>query len=156
MGSESYLKKVVKNMKTKMAEDGLEFNKKLSDPEISIPQPLSAVNYRPELDTSVECNDAQVTLYQNIIGILRWVFELGRIDIGFEVSILSRYLVQPRTGHLLQALHVFKYLDIHSKNELAFDPVMHEIDDPFSTSSRTREMKDIYPNAQEDLPPNAP
>jgi hypothetical protein len=156
MGSESYVKKAVKNMKAKMAKDGLEFNKKLSDPAISVPQPLSSVSYRPELDTSVECTDEQVTLYQNIIGILRWVVELGRIDIAYEVSILSRYLVQPRTGHLLQALHIFKYLDIHSKNELAFDPATHEIDDPVATNSRIRAMKDIYPDAEEDLPPNAP
>ena len=156
MGSQTYVKKVVKNVKVTMAKDRLEFNKKLSDPSISVPQPLSSVNYRPELDTSVECNDAQVTLFQNVIGILRWVVELGRIDIGFEVSILSRYLVQPRTGHLLQALHVFKYLDVHSKNELAFDPAMHEVDDPVATTSRIRAMKDIYPDAQEDLPPNAP
>jgi hypothetical protein len=156
MGSESYVKKVVKNMKAKMAKDGLEFNKKLSDPAISVPQPLSSVTYRPELDTSVECSEEQVTLYQNIIGILRWVVELGRIDIGYEVSILSRYLVQPRTGHLLQALHVFKYLDIHCKNELAFDPAVHEIDDPVQTAAKVQAMKDMYPDAEEDLPPNAP
>ena len=156
MGSESYVKKVVKNVKVKMLKDGLEFNKKLSDPAISVPQPFSAVNYRPELDTSVLCNDAQVTLYQNVIGILRWVVELGRIDIAYEVSTLSRYLVQPRTGHLLQALHVFKHLDIHAKNELAFDPAIHEIDDPVATNSRIKAMKDVYPDAQEDLPPNAP
>jgi hypothetical protein len=156
MGSETYVKKVVKNMKAKMAKDGLEFNKKLSDPAISVPQPLSSVSYRPELDTSVECTEAQVTLFQNIIGVLRWVVELGRIDIAFEVSILSRYLVQPRTGHLLQAIHVFKYLDIHSKNELAFDPALHEVDDPVLTTQRIQAMKDIYPDAQEDLPPNAP
>ena len=156
MGSETYVKKAVKNLKKKMEKDGLEFNKKLSDPAISVPQPFSSVGYRPEIDTSVECNDAQVTLFQNVIGILRWVVELGRIDIAFEVSILSRYLVQPRTGHLLQALHIFKYLDIHSKNELAFDPAVHEVDDPSVTSRKINAMKDMYPDAQEDMPPNAP
>ena len=156
MGSYTYVKKAIKNLKAKMAKDGLEFNKKLSDPAISVPQPLSSVSYRPELDTSVLCNDEQVTLFQNVIGILRWVVELGRIDIAYEVSTLSRYLVQPRTGHLLQALHMFKFLDIHSKNELAFDPAYHEVDDPAATQVRIQAMKDVYPDAQEDLPPNAP
>jgi hypothetical protein len=156
MGSETYVKKAIKNLKKRLEKDGVEFNKKLSDPSISAPQPFSAVNYRPELDTSAECSESQVTLFQNIIGILRWIVELGRIDIGYEVSVLSRYLVQPRTGHLLQAIHVFKYLDIHSKNELAFDPAMHEIDDPNETERKMKNMREMYPDAQEDMPPNAP
>ena len=130
MSSEGYVKKVVANIKKKLEKDNGCFDKKLSDPSISTPQPFSSTKYRPELDTSVECSKEQTTLYQNIIGILRWVVELGRIDIAFEVSLLSRYLVQPRTGHLLQALHIVKYLDIHSKNELAFDPAVHDVEDP--------------------------
>ena len=54
-----------------------------------------------------------------MIGILRWLVEVGRIKIAFEVSSLSSYLVYPRTEHFVQALHIFKYLDIHKKNELA-------------------------------------
>ena len=156
MGSESYLKKVIKNLKKKMTDDGISFKKKLSDPNISCPQPFSAVAYRPELDTSALCNKEQVTFFQNLIGILRWTVELGRIDIAIEVSWLSRYLVQPRTGHLVQAMHIFKYLDIHSKNELAFDPAIHEIDDPERIKLLIDNMKKMYPDATEDMPPNAP
>ena len=156
MGSYSYVKRAIKNLKKRMEKDGYEFNKKLSDPNISVPQPFSSVNYRPELDTSVECTDDQVALFQNVIGILRWVVELGRIDIAYEVSVLSRYLVQPRTGHLLQAIHIFKHLDIHSKNELAFDTAMHHVEEPTLTEARIKSMKDMYPDAQEDMPPNAP
>ena len=156
MGSESYVKKAIKNLKKNLESNGLEFNKKLSDRAISAPQPFSAVNYCPEIDTSVECDDGQITLYQNLIGVLRWIVELGRIDIAFEVSLLSRFLVQPRTGHLLQAIHIFKYLDIHSKNELAFDPAIHEVDDPTQTDLKIKHMKAMYPDAEEDLPPNDP
>ena len=48
--------------------------------------------------------------------------ELRRIDIGFEVSVLSQYMAFPRVGHLMQVLHVFKYLDTHKENMLNFDP----------------------------------
>ena len=41
--------------KKKLEEEHLQFNKKLSDPSISAPQPFSSVSYRPELDTSIEC-----------------------------------------------------------------------------------------------------
>lgn len=156
MGSQSYVKKAIKNLKKKLENDGLGYNKKLSDPNISCPQPFSAVSYRAELDTSVPCTDDQITFFQNLIGILRWVVELGRIDIAFEVSCLSRFLVQPRTGHFLQALHVFKYLDIHSENDIAFDPAVHEVEDPEKIDLLQANMKKMYPDAKEDLPPNAP
>lgn len=156
MGSKSYVKKAVNNLKKKIQADGYEFNKKLSDRNISAPQPFSSVSYRAELDTSVPCTDAQVTLYQNMIGIMRWIVELGRIDIAYEVSVLSRYLVEPRTGHFLQALHMFKHLEIHMDNELAFDPAMHNVEDPAVTQHRINTMKEFYPDAKEELPPNAP
>jgi hypothetical protein len=156
LGSETYVKRAVKNLKERMKKDGFEFNKKLSDVTHSAPQPFSSVNYRPELDTSDECNDIQITFYQNLIGILRWIVELGRIDIAYEVSILSRYLAQPRTGHLVQALHTFKYLEIHHKNELAFDPAYHDVADPALIEERILSMKQMYPDAVEDLPLNAP
>ena len=58
MGSDKFVKKAVKILKKKMEKDGLEFNKKISDSAISIPQPFSSVGYIPDIDTSVECNDA--------------------------------------------------------------------------------------------------
>ena len=47
-----------------------------------------------------------------MIGVLHWVVELGRIDIAYEIYVLSRYLVQSHTGHFVQMLHIFKYLGI--------------------------------------------
>ena len=156
MSSNTYVKEAIRNVKKRLDDDGFMFNKKLSDKSISCPQPFSSLSYRSELDTSIECTDEQSTYYQNLVGVLRWIVELGRIDIAYEVSCLSRHLVQPRTGHLLQALHIFKYLDIHHDNALAFDPAYHNIDDPASVERRVNEMKAAYVDAQEDLPPNAP
>ena len=53
----------------------------------------------PELDTSEELDSKNITLYQELIGILRWVIELGRVDIYLEVSMLSAYQASPREGH---------------------------------------------------------
>ena len=36
-----------------------------------------------------------VRYYQELIGILRWAVELGRIDITMEVSMLSSHLALP-------------------------------------------------------------
>ena len=92
-----------------------------------------------------------------MIGILRWAVELGRIDIGYKLSVLSRYLVLPRTGYLLQAIHMFKFLDIHKENELAFRPEEPLLNlDYDAIKEQTNFMKKAYPDVVEELPPNAP
>ncbi len=160
MSAEQYVRDSVKNIKQRLKERGVEFNKKLSDVKYSPRQPFSNLKYRPELDTSTPCDDDQTTLYQNLIGILRWIIELGRIDINFEVSCLSQFLCYPRLGHLHQALHVFKYLDIHRESFLRFDPTRIDIDEPAdgtqTFSHKANEMKSFYPDAEEALPTNAP
>jgi hypothetical protein len=42
---------------------------------------------------------------------MRWMVELGRIDIATEVSMLSSYLACPCEGHLENALHVMDVYD---------------------------------------------
>ena len=158
--TEQYVKEAITNVKQQLKKDGFEFNKKLSDPNYSPQQPFSAQNYRPEIDTSLECDDVQASYYQNLIGVLRWIVELGCIDIHFEVSVLSQYLAKPRTGHLAQALHVFKYLYIHKENFISFDPAYIDLNQPIndlnSPETEAKIMKEFYPDAEEKIPTNAP
>ena len=114
-------------MKKRLKEDGLKYNKKFPDVKYLPKNPFSAVDYRIKLYTSMECNEDHESFYHKLIGNLRWVIDLGYIDIAFEVSVLSRYLAFSRTGHLVQALHVFKYLEMHNANDLAFDPCYHHV-----------------------------
>ena len=67
-------------------------------------------SYRPELDVSPELTPQDSAYYQSLIGILRWIVELGRIDICLEVSMMSSHLAMPKKGHLDQVLHIFAYL----------------------------------------------
>jgi hypothetical protein len=48
--------------------------------------------------------------FQELIGMLRWATEIGRVDILHEISILSQYQASPREGHLEQVLHIFAFL----------------------------------------------
>ena len=89
--------------------------------------PFLTQEYRSELDVSNECDDFFTNYFLNLIGVLRWIVEIGRIDISFEVSTLSKYLAFPRTVHIYQALYIFNYLELHINNELAFDPLYHEV-----------------------------
>ena len=83
-------------------------------------------------------------MYQNLIGVLIWLIDLGHIDIEFEVSALSRYLYFPITGHLLQDLYIFKYLEIHNANYLALDPCYQRVTRDQDIQSKVQAMKDLY------------
>jgi hypothetical protein len=82
--------------------------------------PLSH-NYRLELDFSNELDSQRTNYYQGLIGVLRWIVELGRIDIIVPVTMLSRYLVSPREGHLQQVNHIFAYLKQFNRAMIVFD-----------------------------------
>ena len=68
------------------------------------------VDYDPSTDLSDLLDPDCSSFYQHLIGVMRWMVELGRIDIATEVSMLSSYLACPREGHLENALHVMGYL----------------------------------------------
>jgi hypothetical protein len=50
------------------------------------------IGYEPEMDVSRELTSDKASYYQTIIGVMRWMIELGRVDIGVEVSKLSAFL----------------------------------------------------------------
>ena len=100
MSTDVYVKCAVKDVEAKL-KGYIEFlPKKATTPMVS--------GYRPELDNTRLLNEEKILQYQGHIGVLRWIIELGRIDINSEVASLSQYLSYPRKGHLFQALHIFK------------------------------------------------
>ena len=48
--------------------------------------------------------------------------EIGRIDIGTEISMLASQLAMPREGHLEVIFHVYAYLRGKHNSRLALDP----------------------------------
>jgi len=60
------------------------------------PTPMM-MGFEPELDKSLGLWSNDHTFNQELIGMLRWVIELGQADILFEASRLSQYqLVQEK------------------------------------------------------------
>jgi hypothetical protein len=110
--------------------------------------------YRPELDVSPVLGSELSGRYQQLIGILSWAVELGRVDILLEVSLLSSYLCQPREGHLEAVYNIFAYLEKHVKAAMAFDnkPPMI-IEDAFH---QTDWSKSVYGEVEEEIPINCP
>ena len=66
--------------------------------------------YDPELDTSPELDPDTAYYYLNIVGFLRWMVELGRIDMITKVALLSYLIALPREGHLKAAVHVMAHV----------------------------------------------
>ena len=88
--------------------------------------PLTS-NYRPYIYISQDLDPQDASYYQSLIGILRWIVELGRVDICVEVSMMSSHVVFPRKGHIDQVLHIFGYLKKHHNSEMALDPTESDI-----------------------------
>ena len=75
-------------------------------------------SYHPSEYVTKELNVEGIQLYQELIGILRWAVEIGRVDILLEVSLLSSHLDLPRIGHLQALYHIFGYLKQVPKRKL--------------------------------------
>ena len=85
--------------------------------------------YRPELDVSRKLDETDAAYYQSPIGILRWIVELGQVDVCLDVSMMSSHL--PREGHLKQVLHIFAYLKKYHNTELVYDPSDPVVDEKY-------------------------
>ena len=57
-------------------------------------------SFRLELNFTEELVEELTNRYQQLIGVLRWSIELGRIGILTEVSCLYQHLCSTREGHL--------------------------------------------------------
>jgi hypothetical protein len=115
-------------------------------------------DYRPEVDQTEELSPTDAAYYQSLIGILRWIVEIGRVDICVEVSMLSSCLALPREGHLEQLFHIFAYLKGKHNTEMIFDPSIPDIDENLfpqeDWSSSVYATSDC--ELKEIVPPNMP
>jgi hypothetical protein len=146
MSSVKYVQSAIATVELELGRMDKRLNGKASSPVAS--------GYRPELDVSPLLDADRANYYQNLIGILRWAVELGRIDIHVAVAMLSRYLVQPRLGHLEQVFHIFAYLKKHlEKSTMVFDDKIPTIN---QAGFKECDWKDFYQDAQEAIPLNAP
>ena len=67
MVDETYVTQAIKNLKKRMATEGFEYNKKLSDKKYSPQQPLSNIHYLPDMDVTDECSDSKIQFFQILL-----------------------------------------------------------------------------------------
>ena len=140
-----YVQEAVRNLETILEKRGVKLRNNVN-------APLSN-DYRPEIDMTPVCNGEDAKLYLSLIGILRWIVELGRIDITCEVSLMSSCAAMPREGQLNQVFHIFSYLKTHHNSRLVFDPTYPNIDPNKFVKYNWREY---YGNETEEVPSNCP
>ena len=144
MSADKYVDAAVKNVEESLARIGLRLPTKANTPLPS--------EYRPEMETSAELKSDGVQTYQELIGVLRWAVELGRVDILLEASLMSTYMAMPREGHLQMLYRMFAYLKTNSR-KLGFDP-RH----PCINEKRFKQYDwhDFYRGAEEAIPGDMP
>jgi hypothetical protein len=76
--------------------------------------------YHPEVDDSPLCAEDDSAKYRSIIGYWIWIIVLGRFDIAYATSAMSRFNMLPREGHLKAVKRVKRIL---SREKLQFHPL---------------------------------
>jgi hypothetical protein len=147
-GSHQYVHAAVQNVHAHLEKKGMKL-------PYSAPNPLST-DHRPEIDVTPELGEADASYYQHLIGILRWIVELGRVDINVEVSMMSSHLAMPREGHLKELYHMFAYLKAHSNAEMVFDPTPVDFDRNIFERQDWSYSAYGYESLKEELPLNMP
>lgn len=145
----SYVKNVVQVIKCLLSEDGEGYSLKS---KVKNPFPT---DYKPELDVTNKLSPELTSWFMQLIGILWWAIELGRINIFLEVSMLSQYQVNPRLGHLEAAYYIFSYLKGHlDMGQIAYNPKNPDVDE--SVFNLTADWTDFYRLVEEQMPTNMP
>ena len=142
----TYVRNAVKNVKLLLQEEGRGLKS-------TAKSPFPSTSYRPEMDMTDECDDEGASRYLQLVGVLRWAVELGRIDIYTETALLSQQMALPRVGHLEAVYHVFAYLNKHDKSRLIFDPTDPA---PITPTTHRPDWSSFYADAEEELPPKMP
>ena len=110
-------------------------------------------DYELELDTTPTLNAELASWYASLIGMLRWMVEIGRVDIITEVSKMASQMASPREGHLDALMHIFGFLRINHNSRMAYDPSYPTID---MNVFKPNDWKSFYGNVKESIPSNAP
>jgi hypothetical protein len=146
MSATSYIKSAVANIESELAHGPHTILRSKAY------RPMKS-GYRPEVDVTPLLSEELAAYYQGLIGVLRWICEIGRIDILTEVSMLSSFNAMPREGHLDAVLDIFAYLKQHQQAAILFDDAEPRIDE---RRFKRVDWASIYGDVQEELPPHMP
>jgi hypothetical protein len=85
-----------------------------------IKTPMSE-EYHPEVDDTPLCTEEDSARYRSIIGYCIWIIVLGRFDIAYATSAMSRFNMSPRERHLKAVKKILAYLKTIPNGRLLVD-----------------------------------
>jgi hypothetical protein len=90
----------------------------------------------------------------SIIGCCTWIIILGRFDIAYATSAMSRFNMALREGHLKSVKKILSYLNTFPKGRVIIDTsypdnLMYPVEDHSN-------WMEFYPDAGEEIPNNLP
>ena len=100
------------------------------------------MSYRPELYVSQVLNPKESQDYQQFVVIARCIIELGRVDIIYDVSLISSHLDMQQKLHMEGLMIIFIYLDKAYGKTNIVDPVIPKVDTSVETEKNW--LKSIY------------
>ena len=138
LSSKTYIKNVVPKFESLFGETFRTFKTPMAE------------EYHPEIDDSPLLDDLHIAKFWSIIGSANWIITLGRFDINYATSALSRFNMAPREGHLQAAKRVLGYLKLFPKGRTIFD-TSYPDHEGFPIDDHPN-WKEFYPDAEEDIP----
>jgi hypothetical protein len=77
--------------------------------------------YHPEVDDPPLCTEDDSAKCIPIIGCCIWIIVLGRFDVAYSTSAMSRFDMLPREGHLRAVKKILSYLKTFAKGRVIID-----------------------------------
>jgi hypothetical protein len=110
--------------------------------------------YHPEVDDSPLCTEDDSAKDRSIIGCCIWIIVLGRFDIAYDTSAMSRFNMIRREGHLKAVNRILSYLKTFPKGRVIIDTSYpdHSV---YPVEDHSNWME-FYPDASEDIPNDVP
>ena len=112
----------------------------------------------PEEDVSELLDDKGHQRYQMLIGMLNWIVCIGRMDVAYATSSLSRFTACPRKGHMDRVLRIFGYLKKYKNRRVVVDsrdPIVVGGKDALALDF-VEMFKNNYPDATEEIDSKIP
>jgi hypothetical protein len=118
-----------------------------------IKTPMSE-GYHPEIDGTPLCIEEDSAKYRSVIGCCVWIIVLGRFDIAYATSAMSRLNMSPGEGHLKAVKMILAYIKTFPKGGVIVDTTYP--DHSIYPAEDHPNWRDFYPDAGEEIPNDLP
>ena len=109
-------------------------------------------DYAPDMNNNLGLEQELASWYHYFIGMLRWMVEIGRVDIITEVSMMASEMATPRKVRLEAVLNLFVFIRQNYNSRMNFDPTYPTIN---MIDFKECKWKDFYSELKQVTPPNA-